>query len=203
MQHKNNFIHKAKTSRFVFVIYLIFIVTLGISYSWFSTTLQMNGVIAIEGYQWPDGQLPNLPVIDEGSDHYFSGTQLTDRMNVKSESWEGNTYNVVFGKSYQFGQIFQPATTFEWTIKIKNVSNYTYTDGTIDTSEERDTLIALSIDESSIDKSTLQPGEVVTFHIKFSLRVISTAREEIQSVLRYNVNGETREFIFNFKFEGA
>lgn len=203
MQRKNNTKHKAKLSRFVFVVYLTFVVTLGISYSWFSTTLQMHGIIAIEGYQWPEGQLPNVPVVEEGNDHYFSGTELTDRMDVKSESWEGNTYNVVFGKEYQFGQIFFSAETFEWTIQIQNVSNYTYTGGTIETSEERDTLFALSIEESSIDKTTLQPGEVVTFHIKFSLKVMSTSREEIQSVLRYNVNGETREFIFNFQFEGA
>lgn len=203
MQHKSKLIHKAKYSRFVFIFYLIFVISLGISYSWFSTTLQMNGIVAIEGYQWPDGQLPNLPVVEEGNNHYFSGTELTNRMNVKSESWEGNTYNVVIGKSYQFGQIFLPATTFEWTVKIKNVSNYTYMDGTINTSEEQDTLIALTIDESSIDKTILQPGDVVTFHIKFSLKVMSTAQEQIQSVLRYNVNGEMREFIFNFRFEGA
>ena len=72
---------KFKMFSLVSLAYLIFIISLGISYAYLSSNLQITGVASIDGYVWPEGVLPTEPVeTTEGTQ--FSTTFQSDYLTI-------------------------------------------------------------------------------------------------------------------------
>ena len=118
--------------------YFIFIITLGVSYAYFSTTLRITGVATVDGYVWPEGILPTVPVKTEDGtqfsttfqSEYISGDNVSSsaqsRFSDVSESYDTSTstYTMTIKKTYKFGQSWNTTTeNFNLNYSILNYSN--------------------------------------------------------------------------------
>ena len=121
--------------------YFLFIILLGISYSYFSTTLKINGVATLVQEEWPDGILPAEPVKPEtgtGSQisrsfqsEYLTGTEISSTAQAKfgsvTETYDtaSSTYTINITKTATNGNAARPIENFNLNFQIQNTSNVT------------------------------------------------------------------------------
>ena len=191
--------------------YFIFIITLGISYAYFSTTLKINGVATVDGYVWPEGVLPTVPVkTEEGTQfstdfqsEYLTGNNISSssqsRFSSINETYDTatSTYTMTITKTYKFGQSFNKnRESFNLNFTIENYSNVTWTNGEV-TNTYTSNGNLLSNVSGSIDKTTLAPNETATLNMTFTLVIYgsfneTTYNDQITYKVNYLVDGEVK-----------
>ena len=203
----------------VFLGYFIFIILLGISYAYFNTTLRINGVASVDGYVWPEGILPTVPVKTENGtqfsttfqSEYISGDNVSSsaqsRFQNVNETYDTatSTYTMTISKTYKFGQSWNTTTeNFNLNYSILNYSNVTWTNGEVtNTAESNGSL--LSNVSGTIDKTTLAPDDTATLNMKFTLKIYGSFAgtnyiDKITYKVNYLVDGEVKTItvIINF-----
>lgn len=202
---------KFKMFSLVSLAYLIFIISLGISYAYLSSNLQITGVASIDGYVWPEGVLPTEPVeTTEGTQFsttfqsdYLTGNNISSSaqsrfQNVK-ESFDvsTSTYRMQITKTYRFGQSFNPTTeSFNLNFTIKNSSNETWTNGEVVSSYTSNGNLLSNV-SGSIDKTTLGSTDTATLNMQFTLVIYGSFagtryNDQITYKINYLVGGEVR-----------
>ena len=212
---------KFKLSKGMLILfcYVIFIVVLGISYAYFNTTLRISGVASVDGYVWPEGILPTVPVKTEDGtqfstsfkSEYVSGDNVSSsaqsRFQNVNETYDTatSTYTMTIKKTYKFGQSWNTTTeNFNLNYSILNYSSVTWANGEVtNTAESNGNL--LSNVSGSIDKTTLAPDDTATLNMKFTLKIYggfagTNYTDKITYKVNYLVDGEVKtiKVIINF-----
>lgn len=215
---KNQESHR-NLSKIILMCYLLFVILLGISYAYFSTTLKINGIASIDGYVWPEGVLPTVPVkTDEGTQfstdfksEYLTGNNISSSSQSRFSSIEEtydtstSTYNMTIKKTYKFGQSWNKNTeNFNLNFTIENYSTVTWTNGEV-TNTYTSNGNLLSNVNGTIDKTTLAPADTATLNMTFSLIIYgsfggTTYTDQITYKVNYLVDGEVKTItvIINF-----
>ncbi len=202
------------------LLYTLFIISLGISYAYLSTTLRIEGIASIEGFTWPEEVLPALPekpetgtgsqISDNFQSEYLQGdtiaSNVQDRFENVEESYDiaTSTYTLNITKSYKFGQMISRDTEdFNLNFTIKNLSNVTWENGEVSVDYESNGNLLSNV-TGTIDKTTLAPNDTTTLNMKFTLVVygqfIVSYTDKITYKINYLVDGEikTTTVILNF-----
>ena len=202
--------------------YFIFIITLGVSYAYFSTTLRITGVATVDGYVWPEGILPTVPVKTEDGtqfsttfqSEYISGDNVSSsaqsRFSDVSESYDTSTstYTMTIKKTYKFGQSWNTTTeNFNLNYSILNYSSVTWTSGEVTNTYESNGSLLSNV-SGTIDKATLAPDDTATLNMKFTLKIYgsfagTSYTDKITYKVNYLVDGEVKAItvIINFVCE--
>lgn len=210
---------KFKMFSLVSLAYLIFIISLGISYAYLSSNLQITGVASIDGYVWPEGVLPTEPVeTTEGTQfsttfqsNYLTGNNISSsaqsRFRNIEESFDvsTSTYRMQITKTYRFGQSFNRTTeSFNLNFTIKNSSNETWTNGEVVSSYTSNGNLLSNV-SGSIDKTTLEAADTATLNMQFTLVIYGSFggtvyNDQITYKINYLVGEEVRTttVIINF-----
>lgn len=200
------------------LIYIFFLLTLGISYAYLNTTLRISGIATIDGYLWPEEILPTIPektengsqFSDNFQSEYLEGDPISDTAQNRFENVEENydiatsTYTITITKTYKFGQSFNPdRETFNLNFTIENLSNLTWENGEV-TVESESSGNLLSNVSGNIDKTSLAPNDTATLNMQFTLTIygqfIVEYTDKITYRINYLVDGEikTTTVIINF-----
>ena len=170
-------------SKIVLFGYFIFIILLGISYAYFSSTLKINGVASIDGYVWPEGILPTVPIkTEEGTQfstefksEYLTGNNISSssqsRFNSVNETYDTatSTYTMTITKTYKFGQSWNKnKESFNLNFTLENYSNVTWTNGEVANTYTSNGDLLSNV-SGTIDKTTLAPGESAVLNMQFTL----------------------------------
>lgn len=198
-------------SFFIILGYTIFVVILGVTYAYFSSTLRINGLVSIDGYVWPEGILPTVPVeTDEGTQFstsfqsdYLTGDNISSsaqgRFDNVNEEYDASTstYHMTITKNYAFLQSFRPTTeNFNLNFTIENYSTSVWTDGNVTNSYSSNGNLLSNV-SGTIDKTTLAPNETVTLNMQFTLKIYGSFNgtsytDQIIYKVNYTVDGEIR-----------
>ena len=210
-ESKKNLSPKNNITRIILILYFLFIITLGVSYAYFSTTLKINGIATVDGYVWPEGVLPTVPVkTEEGTQfstdfqsEYLTGNNISSssqsRFSSINETYDTatSTYTMTITKTYKFGQSFNKnRESFNLNFTIENYSNVTWTNGEV-TNTYTSNGNLLSNVSGSIDKTTLAPNETATLNMTFTLVIYgsfngTTYNDQITYKVNYLVDGEVK-----------
>lgn len=212
---------KFKHNKYTIILacYVIFIIILGVSYAYFNTTLRINGVASIDGYVWPSGILPTVPVKTEDGtqfsttfqSEYISGDNVSSsaqsRFQDVNETYDTatSTYMMTITKTYKFGQSWNTTTeNFNLNYSILNYSNVTWTNGEVSNTIESNGNLLSNV-SGSIDKTTLAPDDTATLNMKFTLKIYgsfagTSYTDKITYKVNYLVDGEVKTItvIINF-----
>lgn len=209
-------------SKIVLLGYFIFIILLGISYAYFSSTLKINGVASIDGYVWPEGILPTVPIkTEEGTQfstefksEYLTGNNISSssqsRFNSVNETYDTatSTYTMTITKTYKFGQSWNKnKESFNLNFTLENYSNVTWTNGeVVNTYTSNGDL--LSNVSGTIDKTTLAPGESAVLNMQFTLVIYGSFggtnyTDKITYKVNYLVDGEIKTITVIINFVGS
>lgn len=206
-------------SKLILIGYFIFIIILGISYAYFNTTLKINGVATIDGYVWPSGILPTVPVKTEDGtqfstdfqSEYLTGNNISSSSQSRFSSIEEtydtatSTYIMTIKKTYKIGQSWNKNTeNFNLNFTIENYSNITWSNGEV-TNTYTSNGNLLSNVNGTIDKTTLAPKEIATLNMTFTLVIYgafggTSYTDQITYKVNYLVDGEIKTItvIINF-----
>ena len=209
-------------SKIVLLGYFIFIILLGISYAYFSSTLKINGVASIDGYVWPEGILPTVPIkTEEGTQfstefksEYLTGNNISSssqsRFNSVNETYDTatSTYTMTITKTYKFGQSWNKnKESFNLNFTLENYSNVTWTNGEVANTytSNGDLLSNFSV---TIDKTTLAPGESAVLNMQFTLVIYGSFggtnyTDKITYKVNYLVDGEIKTITVIINFVGS
>ena len=199
--------------------YIVFVLSLGLSYAYLSTTLRITGVTSIDGYTWPEGVLPTVPVqTEEGTQFstdfqskYVSGNNISSnaqsRFDNVSENYDvaTSTYTMMIKKNYKFGQSINPTTeNFNLNFSIENYSNVTWTNGEVTNTIESNGNLLSNV-SGTVDKKNLAPNDTATLNMKFTLKIYGSFvgtnyTDKITYKVNYLVDGEVKTItvIINF-----
>lgn len=209
-------------SKIVLFGYFIFIILLGISYAYFSSTLKINGVASIDGYVWPEGILPTVPIkTEEGTQfstefksEYLTGNNISSssqsRFNSVNETYDTatSTYTMTITKTYKFGQSWNKnKESFNLNFTLENYSNVTWTNGEV-TNTYTSNGDLLSNVSGTIDKTTLAPGESAVLNMQFTLVIYGSFggtnyTDKITYKVNYLVDGEIKTITVIINFVGS
>ena len=192
---------------------------MSLSYAYFSSTLKINGVATIDGYIWPDGILPTVPVkTEEGTQfstdfqsEYLTGNNISSssqsRFSSVNETYDTatSTYTMTITKTYKLGQSWNKNTeSFNLNFTIENYSNVTWTNGEVQNTYTSSGNLLSNV-EGTLDKTTLSPGETATLNMTFTLVIYgafggTTYEDQITYKANYLVDGEVKTItvIINF-----
>ena len=206
----------------IFACYVVFTIILGVSYAYFNTTLRINGVASVDGYVWPEGILPTVPVKTEDGtqfsttfqSEYISGDNVSSsaqsRFSDVSESYDTSTstYTMTIKKTYKFGQSWNTTTeNFNLNYSILNYSSVTWTSGEVTNTYESNGSLLSNV-SGTIDKATLAPDDTATLNMKFTLKIYgsfagTSYTDKITYKVNYLVDGEVKAItvIINFVCE--
>lgn len=150
MKHyKINKKKKAIKTRYIFVIIIIILLCTSISYSKWSTQLNINGSITGE-YKAPDLPVIIAPKDDTStgeSNRFTANTKMevlgTEIYKVVGDSYEGNTITTTIQHVYKkVTSWWNPSPTF--TLTIPNNNSTDFTEGQIELLEKQDSNSILS-----------------------------------------------------------
>lgn len=201
------------------VLYFVFVLALGVSYAYFSSTLRITGIASIDGYVWPEGVLPTVPVKTEDgtqfstdfTSEYVSGNNISSsaqsRFDNVSEVYDTatSTYTMTIKKNYKFGQSWSTTTeSFNLNFTIENYSSVTWTSGEVSNTYESNGNLLSGV-SGTIDKTVLAPSETATLNMLFTLKIYgafagNSYTDKITYQVNYLVDGEVKTItvIINF-----
>ena len=209
-------------SKIVLLGYFIFIILLGISYAYFSSTLKINGVASIDGYVWPEGILPTVPIkTEEGTQfstefksEYLTGNNISSssqsRFNSVNETYDTatSTYTMTITKTYKFGQSWNKnKESFNLNFTLENYSNVTWTNGEVANTYTSNGDLLSNV-SGTIDKTTLAPGESSVLNMQFTLVIYGSFggtnyTDKITYKVNYLVDGEIKTITVIINFVGS
>lgn len=209
-------------SKIVLFGYFIFIILLGISYAYFSSTLKINGVASIDGYVWPEGILPTVPIkTEEGTQfstefksEYLTGNNISSssqsRFNSVNETYDTatSTYTMTITKTYKFGQSWNKnKESFNLNFTLENYSNVTWTNGEVANTYTSNGDLLSNV-SGTIDKTTLAPGESAVLNMQFTLVIYGSFggtnyTDKITYKVNYLVDGEIKTITVIINFVGS
>lgn len=209
-------------SKIVLLGYFIFIILLGISYAYFSSTLKINGVASIDGYVWPEGILPTVPIkTEEGTQfstefksEYLTGNNISSssqsRFNSVNETYDTatSTYTMTITKTYKFGQSWNKnKESFNLNFTLENYSNVTWTNGEVANTYTSNGDLLSNV-SGTIDKTTLAPGESAVLNMQFTLVIYGSFggtnyTDKITYKVNYLVDGEIKTITVIINFVGS
>lgn len=209
-------------SKIVLFGYFIFIILLGISYAYFSSTLKINGVASIDGYVWPEGILPTVPIkTEEGTQfstefqsEYLTGNNISSssqsRFSSVNETYDTatSTYTMTITKTYKFGQSWNKNTErFNLNFTLENYSNVTWTNGEVANTYTSNGDLLSNV-SGTIDKTTLAPGESAVLNMQFTLVIYGSFggtnyTDKITYKVNYLVDGEIKTITVIINFVGS
>lgn len=209
-------------SKIVLFGYFIFIILLGISYAYFSSTLKINGVASIDGYVWPEGILPTVPIkTEEGTQfstkfksEYLTGNNISSssqsRFNSVNETYDTatSTYTMTITKTYKFGQsLNKNKESFNLNFTLENYSNVTWTNGEVANTYTSNGDLLSNV-SGTIDKTTLAPGESSVLNMQFTLVIYGSFggtnyTDKITYKVNYLVDGEIKTITVIINFVGS
>lgn len=202
--------------------YFIFIILLGVSYAYFSTTLKINGVASIGGYVWPEGILPTVPIkTGDGTQfstdfqsEYLTGNNISSssqsRFSSINETYDTSTstYTMTVTKTYKLGQSWNKnKENFNLNFTLENYSNVTWTSGEV-TNTYTSNGNLLSNVSGTIDKTTLAPGENAILNMQFTLVIYGSFggtnyTDQITYKVNYLVDGKIKTITVIINFVGS
>lgn len=188
--------HKNKNYLYVVTIVIaIFIFTISIGYAFFRESLTVNGVASTVDY-YSGTALPTSPIkLDTTNNRYFVADNSQNKVEFYSEVWEGDTYTLTYKKKFGMGVGVDNSTNF--SISFSNPTVLPFTEGTVTTEIVENTGNMLKDASTSIDKITLEPGEIATITMNFHTSI--TWRHHVETVkatVSYMLQGKPRYFYF-------
>lgn len=200
--------------------YIALIFLLGISYAYLSTSLQINGIVSIESKQWPAGILPVEPTLPSNGasisntfqSKYLSGTSISSNAMTKistvTETYDVDnaTYRLSINKTG--GGNTYITENFNLNFTIKNVSQVTWENGTVESSYTATNTDVVRNLSGTLDKTTLAPTEETTLNMTFTLDIYNkfkgtVYKEEITYKVNFLVGTETRTATIIITLSGA
>lgn len=176
------------------VAVFIYIFCLSIGYAFFSDSLTINGVASTVDY-YSGTALPTTPIIrDTELNRYYTYDNHKDWVDFESESWEGDTYTLVYKKK---AGIVIGEKTVNYTVSFTNPTAVTYTDGTIETEIIENNNGRIKEVSASLSKTEVAPGETVdvTFTVTFNF-LTEIGQHKVKATATYMLQNKPR--IFNF-----
>ena len=184
----------------VLLILVIIIILMSTAYSLWSTKLDINGNVVSE---YVEPQLDVTPV-SQSSTRYSTNTTLQTKQDwwglvtvtifrISGDSYEKNILTTNLS-NYQTSW-YNSTISVTFTVKLKNNSSSTYTDGTITTSES-DSSGYMTPTSQQLSDITLAGGNTTTFTCKITLQAnYSTQVGSYEDYkICYKVDGVRRYF---------
>lgn len=175
MKHyKINKKRKTIKTRYIIIIIIILLLLTSISYSKWSTQLNISGSITGE-YKPPDLPVIIVPKEDTSTDNtnrYTTNTEMeifgTEIYKIVSDDYEKNTITTTIQHVYQkLTSWWNPSPTFTLTIPNNNSSDFT--DGKIELIESSDKNSVVSNLKYNVAKSEILAGETGDVKISATL----------------------------------
>lgn len=186
---------KKKNYLYIFsIVIAVFIVILSVGYAFFSESLTINGVASTVDY-YAGEKLPTSPIVlDTSNNRYYTASGTYYRVDFSSESWTDDTYSLTFEK--KLGMLIEEHT-LDYTISFTNPTVLPYTEGTVTTEITQNDGGMLLDANTTIDKTTLNPGEAVTITMRFHTNITWRQHvEQAKATVSYMLQGQRKYFYF-------
>ncbi|HIU39814.1 MAG TPA: hypothetical protein IAB68_00740 [Candidatus Aphodocola excrementigallinarum] len=186
---------KKKNYLYIFsIVIAVFIVILSVGYAFFSESLTINGVASTVDY-YAGEKLPTSPIVlDTSNNRYYTASGTYFRVDFSSESWTDDTYSLTFEK--KLGMLVEEHT-LDYTISFANPTVLPYTEGTVTTEITQNDGGMLLDASTTIDKTTLNPGEAVTITMRFHTNITWRHHvEQAKATVSYMLQGQRKYFYF-------
>lgn len=186
MRNKNN-------KKFILIIisFLFYVSITTISYSIFTSILNIQGTIKTIEMPSSPNVLPGNSILEQpdGKHFIFGDSGLISTLKYVSESWEGDNYTIRFRKT----GIRLITRTNTFTIHYKNDSVLPWTDGSVFTSTPKN-YSYIRGHSATMDKTRVEPnGDVVKIVISIEARwELATDTQEVHCDVNFIVDGIPR-----------
>ena len=191
--------NKKKKMYIINIIVFIYIFCLSVGYAFFSDSLTINGVASTVDY-YSGEALPTAPIIrDTEYNRYYSYDVHKNYVDFESESWEGDTYTLVYKKK---AGIVIGEKTVNYVVSFTNPTAVTYTDGTIETEIIENNNGRIKEVSASLSKTEVAPGETVdvTFTVTFNF-LTEIGQHKAMATATYMLQNKPRKFYFIIHYD--
>ena len=178
-------------------LYIFFCLSVG--YAFFSDALTINGVASTIDY-YSGEALPTTPIIrDTKYNRYYSYDVHKDWVDFESESWEGDTYTLVYMK--KTGLVIGEKTV-NYVVSFTNPTTLPYTDGTVETEIIENDNNRIKEISASLSKLEINPGETVdvTFTVTFNF-LTAAGQHKVMATATYMLQNKPRKFYFIIHYD--
>ena len=181
------------------ILMFVYIFCLSVGYAFFSDSLTINGVASTVDY-YSGESLPTTPIIrDTEYNRYYSYDVHKNWVDFESESWEGDTYTLVYKK--HFGVAIGEKTV-NYVVSFTNPTTLPYTDGTIETEIIENDSSRIKEISASLSKTEIAPGETVdvTFTVRFNF-LTELGQHKVMATATYMLQNKPRKFYFIIHYD--
>lgn len=193
---------KAKKNKMyiINIIAFVYIFSLSIGYAFFKDSLTISGVASTMDY-YSGTSLPVTPIIrDTENNRYYTYDVSKNNVDFKSETWEGDTYKLTYGK--KFG-VVAGKRTVNYVVSFTNPTALKYTNGTVEGVEIKENYANAIKDATvSISKTEIGPGETVdiTFTVTFNF-LTELGKHDAVATISYMYQNKPRYFYFEIYYD--
>lgn len=185
--------------KFIIIIAIILVALMSTAYSVWTTNLNINGNVILE---YVEQKLPATPVM-QSSSRYTTNTALTSKFwwrtttafSVYQDTYEENTVTTELSKEED---TVASTITPTFTITLKNNSNYTFTEGTITTTED-DSYGYITPSSQSLSSKTVSSGG--TTKLTCAVKLQSNTEIPTGSYIQYNICFKVNEIKEYFHYK--
>lgn len=187
---------KTSNKKFILIIisFLFYISLTTITYSIFSSILNVQGTIKTIEMSSSPNVLPGNFILEQsdGRHFVFGSPELISTLRFVSESWEGDNYTIRFRKT----GIRLVTRTNTFTIFYRNDSVLPWTDGSVFTSTPKN-YSYIRGHSATMDKTRVEAnGDVVKIVISIDARwELATDTQEVHCNVNYIVDGIPRTIV--------
>ena len=189
---------KKQLSLLTFII-MIMVLILSVGYAFFTESLNVNGVASTVDF-YSGTSLPNTPIkVDPWNDRYFGRDVGIDNLEFSSESWENDTYVLVYDK--KVGINCASRHTVNYTIRFSNPTELEYTNGKITSEITQNGMYYLKSANATLSTTTLKPGEALDIVFTVESGFCSALGEQqVRATISFDLQGKTRYFYYIIRF---
>lgn len=171
-----------------------YMLCLSVGYAFFSESLNINGVAKTVDF-YSGENLPVTPIIrDTEYNRYYSYDGHKDYVDFESETWEGDTYTLVYQKK---AGIVIGKKTINYTVSFTNPTALTYTNGTVSAEITENNNDRIKDVSASISKTEVAPGETVDVTLTVTFNFLTEiGNHEVKATVTYMYQNKPRYFYF-------
>lgn len=173
--------------KIISIVLIIYILTMSIGYAFFSETLNINGIASTSIYYTGNTLPVDKVILNTSNNRYYSQEGSKSGISFSSENWTDDTYTLTMKKGFLTSS---GSSTIKYTIAVENNTAVTFTDGNVSTSIVEDTGSSITDASTTIDKTTLNPGETLYITLTMSVNI------------RWRYNTETAKADVSFMVQG-
>lgn len=176
------------------IFIFVYMLCLSVGYAFFSKSLDINGVATTVDF-YSGENLPVTPIIrDTEYNRYYTYDEHKDYVDFESETWEGDTYTLVYQKK---AGIVIGEKTINYTVSFTNPTALTYTNGTVSAEITENNNDRIKDVSASISKTEVAPGETVDVTLTVTFNFLTEiGNHEVKATVTYMCQNKPKYFYF-------